>query len=152
MQQSRRTNPYPFTWEIPAGLAVAFLLAQVLGLQVGRSVANLLAGNGWVFVGRADLFSTIGGLLGGHAGAGLTGVAHPAATGLMWTCIAVVELAVLASSAVAIKVGMDRWGPGRIRGMATQAQAEAVLGRARLRKHASIIRPDLYRSGRGGDR
>lgn len=152
MQQSRRTNPYPFTWEIPAGVAVALLLMLVLGLQAGRSVANLLAGNGWVFVGRADLFSTVAGVLGGRADAGLAGIAHPASAPLMWTCVAVVELAVLMVSVLAIKAGIDRWGPGRIRGMATRAQAGAVLGRARLRKHASIIRPDLYGSGRGDDR
>lgn len=152
MQQSRRTNPYPFTWEVPAGVAVGLLLALVLGLQAGRSVANLLAGNGWAFVGRADLFSTVAGLLGGRADAGLVGIAHPASAALMWACVAVAELAVLVASVLAIKAGMDRWGPGRIRGTATRAQAEGVLGRARLRKHASIIRPDLCGPARGGDR
>lgn len=152
MQQSRRTNPYPFTWEIPAGVGGAVLLMLVLGFQVGRSLANFVAGNGWVFVARADLFPTVAGVLRGRADAGLAGIAHPASAPLMWTCVAVVELAVLVASVLAIKAGMDRWGPGRIRGMATRAQAEAVLGRVRLRKHASIIRPDLYGPARGGDR
>src|SRR5205085_682312 len=37
-----------------------------------------------------------------------------------------------------------RWGPGRIRGMATAAEAEKLLGVTRLRKVADIVRPDLY--------
>jgi len=38
----------------------------------------------------------------------------------------------------------QRWGPGRMRGMATAAEAEKILGVTRLRKVAGIVRPDLY--------
>ena len=38
----------------------------------------------------------------------------------------------------------QRWGPGRMRGMATAAEAEKLLGVTRLRKVAGILRPDLY--------
>ncbi len=55
MQRTRRTTPYPFTWEIPVGIVLGVLLALVLGLQAGRSLANLVAGNGWVFVDRMAL-------------------------------------------------------------------------------------------------
>ena len=48
MQQSRRSNPYPFTWEIPLMLAVTVLLLLVLGVQAGRAGANLAAGCGCV--------------------------------------------------------------------------------------------------------
>ena len=48
MQQSRRSNPYPFTWEIPLMLAVTVLLLLVLGVQAGRAGANLAAGAGVV--------------------------------------------------------------------------------------------------------
>lgn len=151
-QRSRRTNPYPFTWEIPVFLftAVAFLL--LMGAQVGRSIANLIAGNGWVFVERPKLITSLGGVLTGHADAGLSGLISPAALGLVWTCIGVVELLVLIGCAVGLKWGLDRWGPGRLHGMAGQAEAEALLGRTRLRKHAKVIRPDLDGSPKGGRR
>ena len=77
MQRSRRTNPYPHTWEIPVVGVIAVLFLLLLGLQAGRSVANLLAGNGWVFVPREGLFTSLGGCFGGDAASGLTGVSRP---------------------------------------------------------------------------
>lgn len=150
MQRTRRTTPYPFTWEIPVGIVLGLLLALVLGLQVGRSLANLVAGNGWVFVDRMDLFTTLGPLLGGRAGGALPAVTHPASAELYWTCIVLVELLLVVAIGWAVKLGLDRWGPARLRGMATVAEAEALLGRTRLRRHAKVIRPDLYRAPRGG--
>ncbi|WP_448062518.1 hypothetical protein [Cellulomonas hominis] len=125
------------------------LLALVLGLQAGRSLANLVAGNGWVFVDRMALFTTLGPLLGGQAGAALPAVTHPASAGLYWTCVALVELLVVVVIGWTVKFGLDRWGPARLRGMATAAEAEALLGRTRLRRHAKVIRPDLYGVPRG---
>ncbi len=144
MQRSRRSNPYPFTWEVPTALVVGAALLLVLGLQGARSVANLVAGSGWVFVGRSDLFATLGGLLGGDAATGLPGVSQPAGPGLLWTCVAVVEAVIVVAVAVAAKWGLDRWGPGKWHGMATSSDVEALLGRSRLRRHARVIRPDLY--------
>ena len=152
MQRSRRTTPYPFTWEIPVGIVLAVLLAFVLGLQTGRSFANLVAGNGWVFVDRMALFTTLGPLLTGQADTGLTTVYRPASAVLLWTCIGLVELLVVAAVGWAVKFGLDRWGPARLRGMATAAEAEVLLGRTRLRRHAKVIRPDLYGAPRGGRR
>lgn len=152
MQHSRRATPDPLTWEVPVAVLLATLLALVLGLQLGRSIANLVAGNGWVFVDRAALFSTLGGVLDGQASSGLRELANPAPAGLLWACVALVELLVLVVVGWAVKVGLDRWGPARLRGMATAAEAEALLGRARLRKHAKVIRPDLYGAPRGARR
>lgn len=153
MQRSRRTNPYPHTWEIPVVGVIAVLFLLLLGLQAGRSVANLLAGNGWVFVAREGLFSSLGGLLGGNAAAGLAGVTDPASTVLMWMCIAVLEVVALIGCGWVGKWSLDRWGPGRLQGMASTAQAEALLGRTRLRQHAKVIRPDLYgATAKGGSR
>ncbi|CAN5270855.1 hypothetical protein BH11ACT1_BH11ACT1_14050 [soil metagenome] len=152
MQRSRRTNPYPYTWEIPVGVLVAVLLALVLAVQTGRSVANLAAGNGWVLVDRAAMVTTVGPVLGGNAGAGLPAVAHPAAPELLWTWVAFVSLLVVVALGWAVKAGLDRWGPLRLRGMATAAEAESLLGRTRLRRHAKVIRPDLYGAPRGGRR
>lgn len=152
MQRSRRSNPYPFTWEIPLAIVVATLFMLLMGVQAGRSVANLIAGNGWVFVDRASLFTSLPGVLAGHAEAGLTGVSRPAGAGLMWVCVGTVELGALIGCAVGLKKGLDRWGPGRLQGVATRAEAELLLGRTRLRKHAKVIRPDLYGPSTGGGR
>lgn len=152
MQRSRRTNPYPYTWEIPVGALVAVLLTMVAAVQIGRSVANLASGNGWVFVDRAVLFTTVGPVLAGDAGAGLPTVPNPATAGALWTWVAVSAVLVVVVLGWATKAAMDRWGPSRLRGMATAAEAESMLGRSRLRRHAKVIRPDLYGAPRGGRR
>ena len=119
MQRSRRTNPYPLTWEIPLAVMVGVLLVLVVGVQLGRSVANLLAGNGWVLVGRPRLFSSLPGVLTGHADAGLTGIGHPSGPGMLFGSVVVVELAVLVGCVFGLRWGWQRWGPTRLRGMAT---------------------------------
>jgi hypothetical protein len=43
MQRSRRHNPYPLTWEIPLTVACTVMMALVLGVQLGRGIANLPA-------------------------------------------------------------------------------------------------------------
>ncbi|WP_404351790.1 hypothetical protein LG324_03420 [Phycicoccus jejuensis] len=144
MQRSRRTNPHPFTWEVPVAGTAVLVVALVLGAQAGRSVANLLAGNGWAFVRREDLFSTLGGVLQGDPSAGLSGIATPAGPTLLWVCVGLVELLVLLACGAAATWALGRWGPGRLKGMATPAQAEALLGRTRLHRQAKVIRPDLY--------
>ena len=40
MQRSRRNDPYPFTWEIPAAIIAGVLLVLVLGVHIGRAAAN----------------------------------------------------------------------------------------------------------------
>jgi hypothetical protein len=97
-----------------------------------------------VFVDRPRLFTSLGRTLTGDGGAGLAEVTHPAGPRLLWTCIAAVEVLVLLTCTVAFTWAMGRWGPRRLHGVATPAQAEALLGRTRLRAHARIIRPDLY--------
>jgi len=152
MQRSRRTNPYPFTWEIPVALSVAAVLLLLLGVQAGRSVANMIAGNEWHVVDREQLFTSLGGVFAGNADAGLAGVPHPAGPGLLWSCIGVLEVVIIIVCGVALKWGLDRWGPGRVQGMATRSEAESLLGTTRLRKHAKVIRPDLYGPSKGGIR
>lgn len=77
---------------------------------------------------------------------------RPASTGLLWTCVGLVELVIVALIGWAVKLGLDRWGPARMHGMATAAEAETLLGRTRLRRHAKVIRPDLYGAPRGSRR
>lgn len=145
MQRSRRTTPYPLTWEIPTGALLALLLVLVLGLQAGRSIANLLTSGQWRFVDRADMFVTVPALVSGDASAGLTDLSAPAGTRLLWGCMAATCVLLLVLAGWVTKMALDRWGPGRLQGMATAAEAEALLGRSRLRRHAQVIRPDLYR-------
>ena len=71
MQRSRRNDPYPFTWEIPAAIIASVLLVLVLGVHIGRAGANLLAGAGWGWPDQKELFRSLQGILGGDSGAGL---------------------------------------------------------------------------------
>ena len=57
------------------------------------------------------------------------------------------QLVLLLAATIAATVwGLRRWGPGRMHGMASAAEAEQLLGISRLRRVAPIIRPDLTRS------
>ena len=145
MQRSRRHDPYPFTWEIPAAIIAGVLLVLVLGIHLGRAAANLLAGAGWAWPARDELFRSLPAILGGDGGAGLPRTLHGGAgQSALWTAIGVCELLLLILLGWAFKVGLDRWGPQRVQGMATRAQAEQMLGRTRLRKASAVVRPDLY--------
>lgn len=148
MQRSRRRDPIPWTWEIPFGICMVAILVLALGVQLGRSGANLAAGSGWHWPARTDLFASIPGILGGNARTGLTPLRTAANAHLVWLSVAVVEVLAITAMIWALKVAMDRWGPNRLRGMATAAEAETMLGRTRLRKAAPVVRPDLYGNGR----
>ena len=160
MQRERRRDPYPWTWEIPVALMLATSLVIAIGVQLGRSVANLLTGAGWTWpaadagsaagvfgspIGTA-FWASLPGVLAGHADAGLPigssgGLAGP---GLVWASVAFTEVA-LVSALIWVGVFVHRrWGPGRMLGMATAAEAERLLGVTRLRTVAGIVRPDLY--------
>jgi hypothetical protein len=152
-QRSRRQDPYPWTWEIPLGVILAVLVLSIFSMHLGRAVANVLAGCDWRFPSRVDLFSSLPAVLRGDAGAGLVDlhgtVASPSS---LLVCIATTELILLAASVLLIKFGLDRWGPGRMRGVATSSEAERLLGVARLRRSRRIVRPDLYGKRRHGVR
>jgi len=145
MQRSRRNDPYPFTWEIPAAIIAGVLLVLALGIHVGRAGANLLAGAGWGWPAQGELFRSLPGILRGDGGAGLPGSLHGGAgQSALWTSIGATELLLLILLASASKISLDRWGPQRVQGMATRAEAEQMLGRTRLRKASAVVRPDLY--------
>ena len=73
---------------------------------------------------------------------------HPRAISLrqqvLWGCLVVTELLLLAGCGWVCARGYQRWGPGRMMGMATAAEAETLLGITRLRKVAKYVRPDLH--------
>ena len=100
---------------------------------------------GWR-IGTA-FWTSLPGILSGDSAAGLPGAAAPdglAGRGLLWGSITATELALLTLTAWAGIWPYLRWGPGRMRGMATVSEAEKLLGVTRLRKVAPIVRPDLY--------
>ncbi|MEN3124124.1 hypothetical protein [Janibacter sp. LM] len=142
-------------------MALATLFVIVIGIQLGRSIANLLAGAGWTWpasdvganagafpspIGTA-FWTSLPGVLGGHADAGLPTPTPDglAGHGLVWVSLAMTEVALLSATIWVGVCAYQRWGPGRMRGMATAAEAEKILGVTRLRKVAGIVRPDLYK-------
>lgn len=146
MQQSRRTTPYPYTWEIPLGAVLAITLVLVMAAHAARSLALAVAGAGWAWTSQAQLFAALPGILAGDSRAGLT-PGPGASPGLLYTCLVLVELIALVLIVGVVIGGMRLWGPARVRGMATRAEADALLGVGRLRKVAAVVRPDLHGKG-----
>ena len=147
MQRSRRYNPYPWTWEIPAAVTCAMVLALALGVHVGRGFATLTAGAGWMWPSAVMLFRSVPAVLGGDATAGLAATAISSVAvvdqgSLLWW-VAAAELVTLALLAMVGFSMLRDWGPGRLKGMATRDQAERLLGVSRLRRVRHVIRPDL---------
>src|SRR5665811_1620274 len=126
MQRSRRGDPYPFTWEIPAAIIVSVLLVLVLGVHIGRATANLLAGAGWGWPAQVELFRSLPGILGGDGGAGLSGTYHGGAgQTAVWTSIGVTEMLLLILLGLALQTGLVRWGPQRVEaGLARQTEQD----------------------------
>jgi hypothetical protein len=144
-QQSRRHDPYPWTWEIPLGIVLVILMVLVCGVHLGRGIANVLAGAGWAFPTRVELFRSLPAVLRGDAAAGLNGLNGPLSSpSAVWTWAVATEVMLLAVSVWLSKLVLDRWGPGRPRGMASRGEAERLLGVTRLRKIRSVVRPDLH--------
>ncbi|NHA68773.1 hypothetical protein [Phycicoccus flavus] len=143
MQTSRRTTPYPWTWEIPAGALTAVLLLLVLAAHTARALANGFTGGGWDYTPRDQLFTALPALLAGDTRAGLpTGPGVSAAAFYAW--LAACETGAVAAIVCVTVMGLRQWGPGRVHGMASRTEAQALLGTARLRRVAPVIRPDLY--------
>ena len=173
MQHDRRTNPYPYTWEIPAAVMLVVLVVLVLAVHAGAAAANLLAGNGPHWIARDDWFTSLPGILAGdsttwelNAAAWQAGVSytdqeardsttglhatHPAPRVLLWACLAVTELLAITGLTVGGVTARRYVGPGRIRGMASRREAANLLGPQRLHRVAAVVRPDLY--GRRGQK
>jgi hypothetical protein len=150
-QRSRRHDPYPWTWEVPLVTVFAILVLIIFGAHLGRAIANVVAGCDWRFPNRVDLFSSLPGVLRGDAAAGLISLDGPVASqSSLLMCVAATELILLAVTVLLLKWCLDRWGPGRMRGVATAGEAERLLGVARLKRNRRIVRPDLYRKDRHG--
>ncbi|MHA6512996.1 hypothetical protein [Tessaracoccus sp. Z1128] len=144
MQRERVRDQYPWTWEIPLAVVCAVLVVGVAGCQVGRSLANWFAGVGWLWPPPDKLVTSIPRMLAGDAAAGLSGVHQTASETALWGWLTVVGLLTLAVSTLACVWAWRQWGPGRMRGMATVAEAHELLGEDRLWKVRHVVRPDLF--------
>jgi TraM recognition site of TraD and TraG len=128
-QRSRRQDRYPWTWEMPLVLILAVSVLISFGVHLGRAVANLLAGCDWRFPSRVDLFSSLPAVLRGDARAGLVDLRGPGASpSSLFVCVGATELILLAAAVLLIKWGLDRWGPGRMRGVATSREETPAGG------------------------
>ncbi len=152
MQRERVEDQYPWTWEIPFSIVCALAVVGVVVCQLGRSVANWFAGAGWRWPTPDRLVSSVPGVLAGDAAAGLPDVNHAVSAAALWGWLAVVSLLMIAAIAVAGVVAWRRWGPGRMRGMATVTEAHELLGEDRLWKVRHVVRPDLYPAGKKANR
>ncbi|GIL37583.1 hypothetical protein [Phycicoccus sp. DTK01] len=148
MQSSRRSTPYPWTWELPVAALTAVLLLLVLAVHAGRTLANGTTLGEWAFTPREDLFTSLPALLAGDARVGLP--PGPAASrGALYAWIVLCESATCAGLLWCALSLLCRWGPGRVRGMASRAETEQLLGLRHLRATAPLVRPDLHsRRGR----
>ena len=133
MQRDRRHTPYPWTWEIPVGIGCAVLLVVAVGVHLGNGLAHLTSGHGWTWPASSQLFASLPTIL-----------TNPTDTVGVHPWIATVELLLLGGLAWVAVASWQRWGPSRLKGVATREQAEQVLGLTRLHKVAGIVRPDLH--------
>jgi hypothetical protein len=147
--QSRRTDAFPTTWEIPVGIGLIWLLGSLLALPAGQGLAFALSGDGFVWPGPG-LGQSLLGLLTGDAGRGLSPQLQAGVppTVLVYAAAVVAELG-LATAAV---VGLAWWwrtiGPLAQFGMAARQEVAAVLGHRQLMRRRKTIRPDLVAGGR----
>jgi type IV secretion system protein VirD4 len=154
---SRRVDVPPLTWEVFAALATGWIVAATLLLPAGQGTAAALFGGGWVWPhGSPALAESIGGLLAGRPGAGLTARQATGVPGeaVVYPLVCLGEIALIG---LTVWAGLAWWrllGPGARDGMASRAEIRTVLGVSRLRRARKVIRPDLYGpAGRtGGDR
>jgi hypothetical protein len=151
----RRPDPVPWSWEIPAGAALAWLCVAAAALLAARGVAGLLTGRGWLWPDSPRLFPALGGLATGRVGAGVESAGGTQLSPmLVYGLAGTFEVVLLVAS---IWVGVRFWttlGPGRRPGMASRADAETILGVGRMRRVRKLIRPDVCRPGApsAGDR
>ncbi len=149
MQRERVEDQYPWTWEIPLAVVCALAVLGVVVCQVGRSFANWFAGAGWRWPHAGHLVTSLPGLLAGDAAAGLSGVHPVASPGVLWAWLGVTCLLTTTVLTVTGVWAWHRWGPARMRGMATVAEAHELLGEDRLWKVRHVVRPDLFPVRRG---
>jgi hypothetical protein len=142
--QTRRTDVFPTTWEIPAGIGLIWLLGSVLALPAGQGVAFVVLGHDFVWPGP-ELGHSLGGLLTGEPGRGLAPPqrANLPPGSLVYLAVVVVEIALTSVAFVALAWWSRTVGPTAQFGMAARHEVSSVLGRGQLIDRGKTIRPDL---------
>ena len=145
MQVDRRKESIPWTWEPFVGGLLVYVFLVLAIAQIARAIAYLLAGDGFRWSAADAQVSSAFAVFAGDSTAGLPGTDVPALN-TTWLYICLVSFEVLALTALtwAGIAALRRWGPARMLGMASRAEAQKLLGIARLRSHAGVIRPDLH--------
>ena len=124
----RRSDPVPWSWEVPLAVALAWLCAAAWALLAGQGLAGLVTGRGWLWPESATLMPALVGLMTGHVGAGLSAEAEGLAPALVYGLAAAVELTLLVATVAAGVWVWTTYGPGRRMGMATRTEAGFALG------------------------
>lgn len=148
MQRERVQDQYPWTWEIPLAVVCAILFVGVVACQLGRSLANWFAGTGWLWPTPDRLMTSVPSLLAGDAAAGLPDARHTASAAALWGWLTVVGLLTVIGVTVVSLWAWGRWGPVRMRGMATIGEAHQLIGLDRLWSVRHVVRPDLFPTNR----
>lgn len=144
MRLMSNDEQHPFTWELPLLLLAVGAGLMTMAVQLGRALANLTVGAGWLWPPSERFLSSLSGILAGDGAAGLVGGQH-AASGLQLTAWVTASVSVAVALGVLGYVAVNRrWGSGAVRGTASAREAREVLGEQRLRRHRRVIRPDLY--------
>jgi hypothetical protein len=146
-QRQRDPQPLSRGGEVAfVALATVVLLLGIAALT-GLGVAAAVFGGGWVWPnGQDHVGPVLEGLLTGHPGRALSPrqQLQLPSSALMYVCVGVCELLLLAGAAVcAVAFARYRRPAGVGRGMATRGEARQVLGASRLRQAAPLLRPDL---------
>lgn len=96
-QQSRRRDPYPWTWEIPVGVVLMIFVGAGLRCTSWTRCRQCDGRAGWAFPGRSELFRSLPAVLRGDAGAGLTGISgHHSSPVILRVCVVATELMLIA--------------------------------------------------------
>ena len=138
-------DPTPLTWEIPVAALSATVVLLALGLPAGQALAHLVA-HGALAWPRHRVLDSVVGLARGHPGLGLTAGTGHASTWLVYSGIALVEVALLLALSSFASTWRRILGIASESGLASRSEIEAVLGRRALLRRAAVIRPDLARS------
>lgn len=147
--QSRRTDVFPTTWEIPVGVGLVWLLSAVLALPAGQGVAYAIRGEGFAWPGP-QLGESLLGLFSGDPAQGLSEefrASNPPVL-LIYSSAIVLELALAFTALVGFAWWWRTIGPLAQFGMAPKHEVAAVLGRSQLMRRGTTIRPDLVGGGR----
>src|SRR5829696_1191337 len=106
----RRRDVVSWSLEIAAGVALGMLVPLAVGVHVGRGVAFLVCGAGWAFPDLANLFISVPGVVAGDPAAGLDHAPSPEpADWALWTSIGVIEVLMILTATVVIRLGWLRW-------------------------------------------